>query len=327
MKFNPAHPCPCVYLKHGAYWRVKKGKWTRIGSTLAEAMAEAGRLESTPKGGMADLIDKVYKHHSPKLAKATRDQYEQAAEVLKRKLAQFAPEQVRSKHVAAIKVSMVDTPNMANRVLSFLRTVFSYAVEWQIVDTNPCVGVKRYVEAKRKRYITDDEWWAIHAAAGPRLRAIMRVEYLTGQRINDVLSIRRSQLTDAGIVFNQRKTDARLVVKWSPDLKAAVKEALDLHRGVPALTLFLGRKGKAPDYRSVLLQWHEACAAAGVKDALPNDQRAKAATDTKRQGGNATALLGHTTEAMTTRYLRGVDVPEVDGPILRQALDVGQKGA
>lgn len=324
-KFNPSHPVPCVYLKHGAYWLVKKGKWTRIGTALAEALAEYGRLESTPKGSMAALIDRVFAHHSPKLADATREQYQQAANILKRKLVQFTPVQVRSKHVAAIKVSLVETPNMANRVLSFLRTVFSYAVEWQLVDSNPCIGVKRYPESKRKRYITDAEWWAIHALAGPRLRAIMRMQYLTGQRIGDVLSIRRSQIGEAGIAFKQRKTGARLVVKWSPALRLAVDEANALHGGVPGLTLFLGRGGKAPDYRSVLLQWHEAAAAAGVEDALPNDARAKSATDTKRQGGDATALLGHTSPAMTERYLRDREIPEVDGPNLRQALDLRQK--
>lgn len=31
--------------------------------------------------------------------------------------------------------------------------------------------------------------------AGPRLQLIMRVAFLTGQRIGDVLTIRRSQLT------------------------------------------------------------------------------------------------------------------------------------
>lgn len=319
-KFDPAHPVPCVYLKHGAYWLVKRGKWTRIGTTLAEALTAYGKIESSPKGAMSDLIDRVYRHHSPRLAKSTRAQYQQAVDILKRKLVEFSPTEVKSKHVAAIKQSMRDTPNMANRVISFLRIVFAQAVEWQIVDSNPCIGVKRFSEAKRTRYITDAEWWSIHKHAGLRLRAIMRMQYLTGQRIGDVLSIRRNQLTDAGIVFKQQKTGAKLAVKWSPELRAAVEEANALHGGVPGLTLFLGRGGKAPDYRSVLLQWHEAAKAAGIEDALPNDLRAKSATDTKRQGKDATALLGHTSSAMTERYLRDRETPEVDGPNLRQSI-------
>jgi integrase len=314
VKFDPLHPVPCVYFKHGAYWLVKRGKWTRIGATLQEAMSEYGRLQSTPKGGMAELIETVYTHHAKRVSESTAKQYRIAANVLKRKLVQFSPEQVKPKHVAQLRLSMADHPNMANRVLSFLRVVFGFAVDNQLVESNPCVGIKRHKEAKRTRYITDAEWQAIHQHAGPRLRVIMSLAYLTGQRIGDVLSIRRSQITDEGISFVQRKTKAKLLVRWKPELRQAVADALALHRGVPALTLFLGRKGKPPDYRSVLLQWHTACNAAGVTDALPNDQRAKAATDTKRQGGDATALLGHTSEAMTDRYLRDRETPEVEGP-------------
>lgn len=329
-KFNPAHPVPCVYLKHGAYWLVKKGKWTRIGSTLADALEEyAKAVAVVEQGKFPEMIEAMFQHHAKTagLAASTKIQYRIAADVLKRKFKPFDhPNQVKGKHVAKIKVDGVATPNMTNRVVSLLRTLFNYWVEAQIVDSNPCIGVKRHVEKKRKRYITDAEWWAIYEKAGARLKAIMRIAYLTGQRIGDVLRIRRRQITEAGIEFKQQKTGAKLLVKWSPDLRVAVAQALEMHGGIPSMTLFLGRKGKSPDYRSVLEQWHNACAAAGIEDALPNDSRAKSATDTKQQGGDATALLGHTSAAMTERYLRDRETPQVDGPFLRQALDVGQKG-
>lgn len=38
-KFNPLHPFPCVYFKHGAYWLVKRGKWERIGATQTAVLA------------------------------------------------------------------------------------------------------------------------------------------------------------------------------------------------------------------------------------------------------------------------------------------------
>lgn len=329
-KFNHTKPVPCVYLKHGAYWLVKKGVWTRIGATLDEALAEyARRVTVAKEGKFPAMLETMLQHHlkTAGLAQSTKEQYRLAGEVLKRKFKAFDhPNQVKGKHVAKIKVDGTATPNMTNRIVSLLRTLFNYWVESQLADSNPCIGVKRHQEAKRTRRITMTEWEAIYGHAGPRLRVIMKVAYLTGQRIGDVLKIRRSQMTNDGIEFKQQKTGAKLLVRWSDDLRCAVGEAFELQGGVPALTLFLGRKGKAPDYRSVLLQWHTACHAAGVEDAKPNDQRAQSASDTKRQGKNATALLGHTNEAMTHRYLRDRETPEVDGPNLRQALDVGRKG-
>lgn len=305
---------------------MKAGKWQRLGESLSDALLLYAEKVEAPKGGMADLIDRVYEIHAKSLSASTQQQYRIAADKLKSNLCKFSPAQVKSKHVAAIKLKMADTPNMANRIISFLRTVFAYAVEWQEVDSNPCTGVRRHAEEKRKRLLSHAEWSAIHLAAGPRLRAIMELQYLTGQRINDVLSIRRSQITEDGLVFEQQKTGARLVVRWSPQLRSTVSAAEALSEGLPpALTLLRGRYGGAPDYRSVLLQWHDACERAGVADARLNDTRARAATTADAQGRDAQSLLGHTSPEMTRRYLREKKIAEVRGPNIRQALDVGQK--
>jgi integrase len=320
------HLPPCVYFKHGRFWYVKAGKWNDLGTDMAGALSDYAKRIDAPKGGMAELIEKVYEHHAPTLAKNTRAQYRVAADSLKKAFAEFAPEQVKARHVAQLKLAGADSPNMTNRKLSFLRVVFRYAVEWQLVDSNPCIGIKRHDEAKRERYLTDTEFFAIRDKAGPRLQVILDLLYCTGQRITDVLHIRRSDITERGILFKQQKTDAKLCVLWVPELRAAVERAKGLYGNVTALTLLHGRKGKPPEYRTVLKQWHDARIAAGVEDATPHDMRAKSGTDTKHQGHNAQALLGHTSAAMTERYIRLRETPEVFGPSFRQPLDVGQKG-
>lgn len=328
---NDRHLPPCVYFKHGAYWYVKKGKWERIGSNMTEALAEYARRHEQPTGAMDDFLDRAYKHHLKvkKLSKNTTDQYRLAIEVLKRKLRMFAPSQVKPKHMSKVKADLAEKPNMANRIMSVARIAFAYGLEWGEVETNPCVGIGRLAEKKRKRYLTHDEYAAIYAQAGPRLQVIMDLQYLTGQRINDVLKLRRSQITEAGILLSPTKTKnssgVEMLLKWSPELKAVVERAKALSGNVPAVTLLRGRGGKAPDYRTVALQFTTAAKAAGVENARPNDQRAKSATDTKKQGKNPRALLGHTSDAQTERYLRQHDTPEVEGPSFGQALDVGRK--
>ena len=114
--------------------------------------------------------------------------------------------------------------------------------------------------------------------------------------------------------FEQRKTGARLTVRWSPELRAVVERAKGLHGNVRALTLLHARRGKAVDYRTTRDQWERACEAAGVTDAHLHDLRAYALTRAKQQGLDATALAGHTSAAMTRRYLRDREIPLVDGP-------------
>ncbi len=312
---------PCFYAKHGAFYLVKANKWTRLGSDLSLALAEYGRLMEVAKvGGMPKLIDETMRVIAATKKKgSTLRQYTYAAGVLKRKLRQFEPQEVTAETVVGIRDSLIDTPNMANRVVGLLRQILGRAAEAGRIPANPAIGIARLTEVKRERLISDDEWSAIYAKAGERLRVIMELQHLTGQRIGDVLSIRRSQLTEAGVVFRQEKTGKQLLVRWSPDLRAAVQAANALSE-VPALTLLRSRTGKAPNARSVALQWANACEAAGVADARLNDGRAKSATTAKQQGHDAQALLGHTTPNMTRRYLRGRETPEVDGPSFRQQL-------
>jgi len=313
---------PCVYHKHGAFWLVKRGKWERLSDTLPEALAEyARRVQTHAKGSMPELIDRVLVHVSPRLAKSTQSQYRTAGEKLKKLMSEFSPEQVKSKHVAAIKMHLADTPNMANRVLSVLRIVFQHAVEWQLCESNPCIGIKRHDEVKRTRYITDAEYSAIYAAAPPRLQVIMDMLFLTGQRISDVLSIRYADMNQEGITFNQQKTGARLIVRWSPDLHSTVERARTLNGNLRALTLLHNRKGKTPDYSSTKIQWNSACEKAGVTDAHIHDLRAKSLTHAKQQGFNPQTLAGHTSGAMTERYIRLRETPEANGPKFAKILD------
>jgi len=84
----------------------------------------------------------------------------------------------------------------------------------------------------------------------------MDLLFYSGQRVVDALSIRYADLRAEGIYFEQDKTDARLTVRWTPELGAVVDRAKALQGdNVRALTLLHNRRGKAPDYRTVRDQW------------------------------------------------------------------------
>jgi integrase len=295
-----------MYHKHGAYWYVKGGKWSKLGKELAEAMQEYTRLQSAPAlGGMAKLIDKALAHHSKKIKPNTLAQYTIAADRLKVILAEFEPQQVQQKHVAAIKVSLSGTPNMANRILSFLRIVFSYAVEWQLVDNNPCIGVRRHEEKKRNRYITDREFEALMAHSSDSMRVIFEMAYLTGQRIGDVLKIRLSDISPDGVSFVQEKTGSKLIVTMTPDIADVIARTKALPRKVRGLTLFCGRGGRPVSYDVAKEAFARIRVAAGVANVTIHDLRAKSLTDADEEGKDAQKLGGHTDARMTARYLRG----------------------
>lgn len=320
------HLPPCVYHRHGAYWLVRHGKWLRLGTTLGDALASyAAAHQPAGPGTMPSVISDAMLEILPRVKPSTRKQYEAAAKVLRQAFHDFRVEQVTAADVVEFRQDWATKPNMGNRHLSVLRAVFDYALERRLVTQNPCVGIRRHAEAKRTRLISHAELAAIYAQSGERLRVIIDLAVSTGQRINDVMRIRRSDVTDEGIRFAQQKTGARLVVRWTPRLRDAVRRAGELQGSVPTLTLLRGRGGKSPDYRSVRDQWESACVAAGVRDAHLHDLRALAATEAAAQGLNAQQLLGHRNQANTARYLRDRSDVLVDGPSIGQLWNIGQK--
>lgn len=313
------HLPPCVYHRHGAYYHVKAGKWTRLGTDLPKALSEYVRMHDMRKGGMVQLIEDAVPHITREVKDSTADQYKIAAKKLQGILEEFAPHQVKQSTVYAMQDGLASTPNMANRCLSVLRLVFTYAVKRGIVEHNPCTGVDRLREKKRDRLIEHDEFSLVRQKAAPRLQLMMDIAYLTGQRIMDVATIHRSAIREEGIYFKQEKTEAKLLVAWTPELRQAVEKAKALGGKVNAMTLFYTRHGTAPSYRTVYDQWVSACKRAGIGDTDMRDIRAMSATNAKRQGKDATALLGHASQAMTDRYLRDRDVPVVHGPAFGQS--------
>jgi integrase len=86
----------------------------------------------------------------------------------------------------------------ANRTLTRLRTLFTWAKAHDLIDTDPTAGVlERGKERARDRFLTDDEivWlWRGAEAAGWPFGPIFRLLLLTAQRESEVAGMRWSEL-------------------------------------------------------------------------------------------------------------------------------------
>lgn len=311
-----------MFRHHGAYYLVRRNKWIRLGDELGAAIQEYTR-RIKPRGGMDEAISRALAEIRTRGASSTVKQYGAAAKKLQPILAEFTPADIRPVHIHKILDHMRATPNMANRCRSFLLLTMRLAVGAGECDRNPVTEVDPLPEHERERYITDAEFAAIYDAAPPVVQIFMSIAYLTGQRISDVLKIKHADLVDDGIGFRQQKTGARLIVKWSPELREAVQRAKSL-RQVMGFWLICKRNGKPYSYKGMRDAFERARAVAKVLDVTPHDVRAKSATDAKKQGLNPTLLLGHTTQARTDRYIRQRLVDVVEGP---RFLASGKKSA
>lgn len=321
------HLPPCVYLRHGAYWHVVKGTWTKLGSDLPAALAEyARRIQraSVVDGQWARLVSDATGPLLASVAPSTREQYQSVLPIVVEAFIEFAPDQIRPVHVHQLMSGLKDRPGIANRVLSVLRRILDHAMDLELVSSNAARGARRLPQRPRDRLITQSEFAAIYEHAPPRLQIVMDLCYLTGQRIGDILSIRHEHIANDTIEFQQQKTGQKLRVH-NPALADVVARARSLRGKVTSAYLLQGRGGKKADYKSVFDQWGRACKAAGVQDAWLHDLRAMAATAAKVQGLDPQKLAGHRAQATTLRYLRDKAPIAAEGPSFGQVLDIGQK--
>lgn len=300
-----------MHLKHGGYYYVHRNKWTFLARDYGDALRIYAGIIAPKRGGFVALLDRYMAGLT--LAPKTLKTYTVVANRLRTAFQEFEPSDIQPHHLYRyLSVKGVSRP-MSAHYRSVMVGAMQLAVKEGLVAQNLMREVENFSSGKRDRYLTDAEFRAIRDKATPTLRSIMDLCYCTAQRIGDILAIRHSDLTEDGIAFKQQKTDTRLCVAWSPELEQAVKDAKALHQSLKGMTLLHTRQGTPFKYSTVRTLWDRACKAAKVENAHLHDIRAKAATDAKKQGIDSKALLGHKSDAVHQRYLRGKDVPIVQG--------------
>jgi len=82
----------------------------------------------------------------------------------------------------------------ANRTLALLQTMYNKAINWGWEGANPCLGIKKFKEKSRDRFLQADEFSKFFQSLAEEVNIIARdfilVSLLTGARKNNVLSMR-----------------------------------------------------------------------------------------------------------------------------------------
>lgn len=284
---------PCVYRKHGAYYLVKRNKWTRLGSTLAEMYAALAQMEHERVRTLSELLRRYEREVIPTKAPATRRDQRRQLTRLKAVFGHMPPTDLKPAHVA----QYLDRRGgvKANREVALLSHIYRKAIRWGLADTNPCTGVERNKEAPRTRYVDDAEFWTRWQQMSEPLQLCMELLYLTGQRLGDVLAIRESQISQEGIAVAQGKTGTRLILAWTPLLEDVVDRCRRRPTDEEDPPLLRNNAGKAYTVAGIGAMWRKV--PWNGEPFQLRDLRAKSASD--HESG---AHLGHQSDGVLRRF-------------------------
>jgi integrase len=337
---------------HGAYYyQVPPGQesqWDgrtqfRLGTTLGEAATEWAKRMSAAERAVTyvrELLERYALEVIPMKAIATQAGDNASVVSLRKVFGDMRLVDVEPQHIYKYADTRVDrsgkkSPSMARHEIGVFKHAFTKAVEWGLIPKHPFKGEVRLKGAKpRTRYIED--WEVIEALALTPIRksgsvvmiqAYVRIKLLIGIRRGDLLRLRMSDISDAGIKVTPRKTAGTTgltrTYQWTPELKVAVDMAIAARSLDIAPWLFCTRKGEGyfdeetgrPEgwnsmwqrFMTRLLQDTK------IKERFTeHDLRAKCASDAETLG-RAQQLLGHADSKITERVYRRK--PEVVRPL------------
>ena len=294
---------PRLYRRGDSYYYVThERRWIPLGKDLVRAKRLWADYECAPLANtVTALVVRYLSDHTDDLAESTRKSYTRYAKTIDREWGATPLDQLEAWHLAQWRDRRGTAKVAANTVISLLRVAYDKAVEWGWCRTNPARGVALNETAVRDRLLSDEEYRAIRMQSPRWLQVAMDIGYATAARPCDIVSLRWDKVTDV-LAVRQKKTKKRQVFVLAPEVEAILREA----RARPILGLYVVAtdKGRPIKQRRLQKAWRSACAAAGVVGAQFRDIRAKSATDAEAEGLDYQALLGHTTRAMSDRYLK-----------------------
>jgi integrase len=290
------------------------------------ATFEACTKDRARSGTFGALVEAYYA--APEFAKnlkgSTKDEYRRHIEPMRDAWHDIALSGITRKVLRAYRDSLSNTPRTANAAVAVISTVYTWAIEAELTDTNPAKGIKPI-------RIETEGWKPWPAAALERFSSVStdapRIAFFlalyTGQRLADVLKMRWDAITDDGfIMVKQEKKRAKhpeLYIPIHPALaqeieatrqrytdRTAKRRAKDQTASTP-LTIVAKRDGTQYTEDGFESIWNRQKNKHGC-NGLPFHGLRKNATQALMEAGcteqQAQAITGHETTGMIQHYAR-----------------------
>lgn len=205
-------------------------------------------------------------------------------------------------------------PGTAAKAVNLLSAIYTYAINKGLAESNPCHGVERPSDQKRKRFLSPAEYKRLGKAikdgrgAGINLTALNAIEalMLTGCRRNEILNLTVDEIDASGRCLRLGDT------KTGAQLRPCGKTALDFLASITtdkSTLVFPASRGDGPlvNIAKPLARVCELAKVEGVTAHVFRHSFATTAHELDYSELTIAGLLGHNAGSVTARYAHHVD--------------------
>lgn len=259
---------------------------------------------------ISDLCERFLAEYVPAHCKAsTAFEYQRSVELfVLPKLGKSPIAEIERKDIMALHHDMRNIPYQANRTVGVLSVMFAQAERWGLRTeaSNPCLGVKRYKEEKRERFLSPDELQRLGNVMKdaevemPSAVACFRLLILTGCRLSEIQTLRWEYVRDRMIYLPDSKTGKKTIYLGLPAL-----QVLETVPRVPGNAYVITGRVEGQYLTDLQKPWRRIRAAAGLDDVRIHDLRHTFASNGVALGQGLPIigkLLGHSQAQTTARY-------------------------
>lgn len=314
------------YRREGVRQRIKGtpgdaqflAEYTRLHNAAEKAEIKAKERPSIAPGSLAALI--VAYRSSPEYsgtAPATKVDYHKALDPLASEYGHLSVSDMPRKFVFWLRDhyatkpaekegdAPIKTPRRANRMITVLSILLSWAVNREWRPDNPALRVPKLKTDGGYRAWTDTEIDQMLTAATTTedVKAAVILALATGQRGQDLIKMTWADYDGEGIYITQGKTKARV---WVP-LHARARQMLDTTPRTLAPTILTRTDGQPWKIDHFRHEMGDQIRAAGLVGLVTHGLRTTAAKWLAEAGCSEREIMsitGHTSSAMVSRYVR-----------------------
>ena len=271
-----------------------------------------GTARKITAGSLADVIAQ-YKQ-APEfrgLRDRTRHDYAVYLDLLSEKWGPHPVASIERRHILKLRDKYADTAAKANKIVTVLRIVLTFAIDRDYRRDNPAKEIKKIATGAGHASWPDEAIERFLETAPPMMVLAVKLGLYTGQREGDVLAMSWHDYDGEHIKVVQGKTGTKLSIP----LHSVLRDALDAQDRVSPiiLTTETGRTFAGSNFRH---HFGKAMKAAGLVGLTFHGLRYTAAANLAEAGCSLkeiASITGHKSLAMIEKYTRDADQERLSG--------------